>query len=187
MKFEIEVAQIPSMDLDKPSDELREFLRQLHGFLLFLCNNFTFPGHDDLSAYLRWGSSSILNVKDFTLHPMLVYGGVIESYSIDPNGKELRSAEEYELVPYDIDEVVDSPIVMEADVPGNWCVLRLCCPVEIELNGLSSKFATLFSKDFENGTAEEVFRQVVAGSEQHCLRVPKLSPKLQEMIRIIES
>jgi hypothetical protein len=185
MKFEIEMEKVPPMNLDKPSDELREFLRQLHGVLLFFCSNFTFPVNDHLTAYLRWGSLSVLSVEDFRIRPMEIQGKQ-QTKVVSDDEKEGWLLDDEDCIPYD-EERTESSVVMDDDQPGNWCVLRLVCPFEIVIRGSSSCQVTLFSNDFEDETAEEVFRQVVVGTKRCCLRTPMFSHKLQELIRVVES
>ena len=169
MKFEIEVPKLASANLVKQSEEVKVFLRQLHDFLRFLCKNFQAvrPNTYTFSAFLRKEPLAINNIRDN------------KSRYLFDSDTWTRTLNQYQQVP---DEWRDE----DPDQPGNWMVLRLIYPTITATGHSIDKYVTLRSIDFEDGTASQVFGELLSSLMDFCHTVPVLNLKLHEAMRILQ-
>jgi hypothetical protein len=168
MRFEIDVPELASAKLVRQSDEVKNFLKQLHDFLRFLCKNFQAvrPSTYTFSAFLRKEPLAITNIRDNK-----------SRYLFDTD-TWTRTLNDSQQIP---EEWRDDP-----DQPGNWMVLRLIYPTITATGQSVDKYVTLHSKDFEDGTASEIFSELLNSLMDFCHTVPELNPKLREAIRILQ-
>lgn len=171
MKFEIEVPDLASANLDNQSEELKKFLKQLYDFLRSLCDNFQAvrPGIYTFQAFLREDAYGIINVRDGDRRYM---------FSLDTWTKDIQE------FPEDIlNDWVDPDFL---DQPGNWMVLRLVYPNITGTGQSIDKYVTLRSKDFEDCSASQVFAELLSSLMDFCHTVPELNAKLREAMRILQ-
>jgi hypothetical protein len=179
VKFEIEVPHLIFADLHNPSQELQHFIMCLQSFFGFLCKNFRTSGDRHIvSAFVRVNSGHVWESETGEWRQACFINNkpVLPPACAEDDDDEDGDEYDDEVGGFE-GEPPPSKVVMDADEPGNWTVIRICIESN-ELNGEFPTFVTLHSRDFENGTAEKFFIRLIESLAAHAKTVPSLSKKL---------